>query len=230
MTIHGWLRYAVFRRLLPRNVESILEIGAGLGAVGARLAQEFRYVGLEPDSESYAIAQERIDGAVLLLTEEAYSSEERFDAVCAFEVLEHIEEDVDALKRWRRHLRADGWLFLSVPQGRYRPTDERQGHFRRYDRDALGAKLEQAGLGDVRMVSYGSPAGYAFLAMSDLLAKRRPTSANVDARTAASGRWLQPTGIGGALRHTAAVPLDLLQRPFSNTSLGTGLVARARVL
>lgn len=230
MTIHGWLRYAVFRRLLPPDVESILEIGTGLGAFGVRLAQEFRYTGLEPDAESFGVAKQRFD-EVLPLAEEDFTAEEPFDAVCAFEVLEHIEDDEDALRRWRRHLRPHGWILLSVPQGkRFRPSDERQGHFRRYQRDSLREKLERAQFTDVRLVSYGFPVGYALLAWSDRVAKRNAGPARLEDRTAASARWMQPTKREAAFRRAAAIPLDVLQRPFGSTGLGTGVVARARAV
>ncbi|MGH7541004.1 MAG: class I SAM-dependent methyltransferase [Gemmatimonadota bacterium] len=230
MTVHGWLRYAVFRRLLPLDVESILEIGAGLGAFGVRLAKEFRYTGLEPDVESFRVAKHRFDG-VLPLAEEDYQAPESFDAVCAFEVLEHIEEDEEALRRWRRHVRPGGWILLSVPQGkRFRPSDERQGHFRRYRRDQLQGKLERAGFSDVHLVSYGFPVGYALLAWSDCVAKRNIGPERLEDRTAASARWMQPSPREATFRRAAAIPLDLMQRPFGSTGLGTGLVARARAL
>jgi SAM-dependent methyltransferase len=228
MTIHGWLRYATFRRLLPPGVETILEIGAGLGAFGVRLAKDYRYTGLEPDPVSFGVAETRFDD-VLPLAEEDYTAPEPFDVVCAFEVLEHIEHDEEALRRWRRHVRPGGWIVVSVPQGKgFRPSDARQGHFRRYEQDDLRGKLERAGYTDVRLVSYGSPLGYALLAWSDYVAKRNPGPARREDRTAASARWMQPSRRQALFRKALAIPLDLLQRPFGGTRLGTGVVARAR--
>ena len=55
--------------------------------------------------------------------------------MCAFEVLEHIDDDALALKQWREYLRPSGWLLLSVPahQDQYGAADELVGHYRRYD-------------------------------------------------------------------------------------------------
>ena len=48
------------RRLLPAGVGRVLEIGAGLGAMGALLARRYEYVGLEPDPASCEVARRRI--------------------------------------------------------------------------------------------------------------------------------------------------------------------------
>lgn len=233
MTLHAWLRYDVFRRLLPTSVRSILEIGAGKGSVGSLLARRFRYVGLEPDPESFVAAANRIGetGTIHPLREQEYSSEESFDVVCAFEVLEHIEDDQGALVDWQRYVKRGGWLFVSVPAGRDRfgPTDVRQGHFRRYAREDLARVLTEAGLTEISVVTYGFPIGYVLLAGSNVLARRRPHAPTLSERTGASGRWMQPSASRAALMRVSAAPFQLLQRPFGRTSLGTGLVARARV-
>lgn len=230
MTIHGWLRYDLVVHLLPEHASSVLEVGAGIGAVGSLLARRYRYVGLEPDRQSFEEARVRVgaSGVVLCLREEDYDPEERFDVVCALEVLEHIHDDVGALRRWRRHLAHGGSMIVSVPAGRERfgPSDERQGHVRRYDRDDLAAALREAGLVDVRVQSYGFPVGYVLLAASHARARRAPRAETLEARTAASGRWMQPTR--GIARRLVAKPFIWAQRPFVHTGLGTGLVAGGR--
>ena len=190
MTVHGWLRYDVVHRLVPNDAHSVLEIGAGRGALGSIISRSYDYVGLEPDFQSFGAAHTLVgkSGTVLHLPEEEYDAR-RFDVVCALEVLEHIEDDVAALRRWQRHLRAGGSVILSVPAGRsrYGPTDERQGHFRRYDRRDLDRVLTEAGFSDVTVVTYGFPIGYVLHAVSDFQARRRPRAADMRERTAASG-------------------------------------------
>jgi len=84
--------------------------------------------------------------------------DERFDLVCAFEVLEHIEDDAAAVKEWSSRLRAPGWLLLSVPahQDRYGPFDEMVGHFRRYDPAAMTALLAGCGFTGIQYASMAS--------------------------------------------------------------------------
>ena len=59
-----------------------------------------------------------------------------FDLVCAFEVLEHIEDDVAALREWGAKVRPGGYVMISSPAfpDRFGPFDHFAGHFRRYDR------------------------------------------------------------------------------------------------
>src|SRR5438270_6654941 len=99
------LRYDRIRRLLPEHARSLLEIGCGAGSVGYRLALRYDYVGLEPDAESCALAQSCIGSlGDVRCGDISRVDGERFDVVCAFEVLEHIEDDRAALEQWCAHL------------------------------------------------------------------------------------------------------------------------------
>src|SRR5258708_4282172 len=98
----AWLRYDVVTRTIPAAVRDILEVGCGRGAFGARIARSYNYLGLEPDEESYAVAAARIAavgaGEVRNVPTGILEDDEKFDMVCAFEVLEHIEDDFGAAK------------------------------------------------------------------------------------------------------------------------------------
>jgi SAM-dependent methyltransferase len=232
LSLHAWLRYDTIRKLLPDGVERVLEVGAGQGSVGALLAGRYDYLGLEPDAASFAVAARRVGPEHLVQDDaESFVAAEPFDLVCAFEVLEHLEDDVDALRRWQRFLRPGGWVLVSVPAGRERmgAADRRAGHLRRYDRADLVRTLERAGLVEPEIVVYGFPLGYALEAVRNVVARRDLSrDATTPERTAASGRWLQPPEWSAHATHVAAAPFRLAQRPFAESSLGTGLVARAR--
>jgi SAM-dependent methyltransferase len=228
------MRFDTVIRLLPADADSALEIGCGRGAFGVRLAQFYEYLGIEPDAASFAVAQQRIRaagrGEVRNISSGAMDGQQ-FDLVCAFEVLEHIRDDRAALADWLHLVRPGGWLLLSVPAGpgRLGSWDALVGHFRRYDRQGLASLLAEAGSSHIQTRLYGFPLGYPLESARNVMARRRLAGADQSAaaRTAASGRQLQPSGgVAGLLSHCATVPFRLIERAVP--SAGTGLVALAR--
>jgi SAM-dependent methyltransferase len=236
LTIKGWLRYDVVTRLLARldDVESVLEIGAGEGALGVRLAQRYRYVGVEPDLRSFTTARRRFDAAGLATILHGGVDELRpgaaFDLVCAFEVLEHCEDDAAALREWVARVRPRGWLMLSVPAfaRRFGPSDRKAGHHRRYERAQLASVLEAAGLEPRSIDLYGFPLGNALETAWNAAARFRPASGSAAERTAASGRYIQPRRKLAWAPRVIAAPGRLAQRSFVGRGRGTGFVALAR--
>jgi SAM-dependent methyltransferase len=237
LSLNAWLRWEVVSPRLPENARDVLEIGCGLGGFGARLADRYRYVGLEPDARSAAVAAARLaatagsaevrNGDLAALT-----VDETFDFVCAFEVLEHIEDDTAAVESWRDRISPGGSLMLSVPAWRHRfaAADSMVGHFRRYDPADLSALLVKAGFVDVNVLRYGAPAGFALEALRNALGRRlrsRLTNDSIEERTARSGRLVQPrTGVTGAAMYLVMVPMRKLQHVFPDA--GPGLLATAR--
>ena len=236
LSFNAWLRYGWIRRGLrgmPPDAQ-LLEIGAGQGAVSARLAERCRYVGVEADPASAAVAQGRVephDGSVLRGEADEVVGERTVDAVVAFEVLEHLEDDVAALRRWAGWLRPGGRLVISVPAQphRFGPWDVAVGHYRRYTRSTLEEALREAGFEPIGLWSYGWPLGYLLETVRNRLAgpvEADPTS--MEERTARSGRRFQPGAAAAPLTWLVTWPFRVLQRPFAATRLGTGLVAAAR--
>jgi SAM-dependent methyltransferase len=235
---NGWLRWEVVSRLLPPGRLDVLEMGCGQGGFGARLAQRYHYLGVEPDAVSCTVARARVaaaggGGEVRQGDESVVAADELFDLVVAFEVIEHIEDDAGALAAWTSHLRPGGWLLLSTPawQKRFGPADEMVGHFRRYDPPVLRSRLAGAGLTDVELVHFGAPLGYVLEAGRNAVGKRRlaapESAASMAERSEASGRTLQPsTSWTATAARLGTLPFRKLQNAFPGT--GPGLVARAR--
>ncbi len=237
LTPNAWLRFDLIGRMLPDGIRDVLEIGCGQGALGARLALRYRYLGVEPDPESYAVAARRMAGVggtgeIRNATVETLDAR-GFDLICAFEVLEHIEDDAAAVTGWAARLRPGGWLMLSVPahQRRFGPADHMAGHFRRYDPDVMTALLARCGFSDIEVREYGTPLGYLLEAARNAVGRRRKArlgSMSVQERTAGSGRLLQPSGGAyGVAARWGTAPFRIVQRAFPRT--GTGLVVRARL-
>jgi SAM-dependent methyltransferase len=253
LALNAWLRYEVVSRLLPSSATSILEIGCGAGAFGARFAAEHDYLGVEPDGTSYATAHQRL--ADLGRGEVRHGRSEvvvepgrRFDVVCAFEVLEHLADDEAAVRDWSTYVQPGGHLLISTPafQERFGRWDVHAGHYRRYSPEQMTELLTRCGLREVEVVVYGFPLGYALEgARNTYLRVREPGStapgtvsghfsdtvtaapAEMDKRTAGSGRLLQPKDWMAAGTQVASAPFRWVQRRFPTR--GTGLVARARL-
>ncbi len=231
----AWLRYDVVARMIPAGVRDVLEVGCGRGAFGARIASGYNYLGLEPDEASCGVARQRItavgSGEVRNASTQALG-DETFDLVCAFEVIEHIEDDAAAAKEWVTHIRPGGWMLLSVPadQHRFGPMDEYVGHFRRYSPEQMSQLLAGAGLSGIVIRRYNFPLGQVLEAGRNALGKRRlaKSSSSVAERTAASGRLYQPGGsLAGTVNRISTAPFRGLQRMFPDR--GIGLVALGRL-
>jgi SAM-dependent methyltransferase len=235
LTLSGWLRFDVVDRMLRSldGVRSILEIGSGQGALGARLARRYRYTGLEPDHAAATTARIRVEeaGGTLICGDlEALEPRRLFDLVCAFEVLEHLSDDGAELQAWSFRIRPGGWLMLTVPPftRRFGAADRSVGHLRRYEPESLIALLESTGLRDARTVLYGFPFGRALETGRNLLAQMTPARGSLTERSAASGRRYQPPDELGWLTQAVAWPLRAAQRPFIGSRRGSNLLAIAR--
>lgn len=236
ITLNAWLRYDCIARSLANlpEVDSILEVGTGMGALGARLARRYRYVGLEPSPGPCAVARRNIEpagGTVICGDVTALDPTEIFALVGAFEVIEHIEDDAASLRLWRKHLRPGGWVMLSTPpfQSRFGPLDRGGGHFRRYEPEKMAELLVETGFEEPQIWLYGFPLGYALEAARSILARMSDkTGSTMEERTAASGEWRQPPNWLAPLTQMTTLPFRLIQRPFLRTRLGTGLFALAQ--
>ncbi len=170
------LRSYLANQMRPR----LLEIGCGTGFVLQQLAAENQYqlVGLESHIAGLRHARARLPSVEFVqgdARELPYDSE--FDAVGAFDVIEHILEDETVLASIQRTLKPGGIIIVTVPQHKWlwSVTDEQAMHKRRYTRRELSAKLLAAGLENLRCTSFVTvllPVMYA-----SRLKKRRRTKA-----------------------------------------------------
>lgn len=163
-------------KYLP-DARNFLEIGCGTGFVLAGIAgalPQLKLYASEIYSDGLPYAAGRVPRAELCqMDARAIPYSGHFDAIGAFDVLEHIEDDVRVLAQMHRALRRDGGLLVTVPQHRFlwSQYDEHSHHVRRYAARDLRDKVLQAGFRIVMMTSFVS-----LLLPLMLLSRRRPRS------------------------------------------------------
>lgn len=155
------LRAVLAAHLPPKAERSILEVGAGTGSVTMLLTDLGRVVAVEPHEVArqacsrHAPAATVVAGQVDDLADLPEVTDQRFDLVGAFDVIEHLADDVAAVRDLAAHLADDGRLVVTVPalQLLWGPHDVVNAHYRRYSRRLLVRRLTAAGL-RVEFVSY----------------------------------------------------------------------------
>ncbi|MFN3388837.1 MAG: class I SAM-dependent methyltransferase [Allosphingosinicella sp.] len=141
---------------LPQNAR-ILEIGCGTGHNLEMLRAFGRVDGIEIDGAARAVAARRLGHAILDAPLPALPGvpERAYDLVAILDVLEHVEEDVAALRSIARRLKPGGRILITVPAfpWMWSAHDEVNHHKRRYTRAALRKAVAEAGL-KIEMLSW----------------------------------------------------------------------------
>jgi SAM-dependent methyltransferase len=125
-------------------------VGCGAGG-NIPLLQTFGTVqALEPDPPSRAYVTERtgVDVQGGLLPDGLPFAPESFDLVCAFDVIEHVDEDAASVAALARLVKPGGALLTAVPayQWMWSHHDELHHHKRRYDLATYRGLFEAAGV------------------------------------------------------------------------------------
>jgi SAM-dependent methyltransferase len=141
------------------NAKRVLDVGAGAGTFAQPVSQAgFDLTALEPDDGLRAHLTRLGLRAVSTATELAAAS---FDYAYTLNVLEHITEDVAALRDVRRVLKPGARLLIYVPAFPllYTSMDAKVGHVRRYRRKTLAGSVTAAGF-EVERVEYADSIGF----------------------------------------------------------------------
>lgn len=134
--------------LPPSKTAKILEVGCGTGFVlyGLSEFKNYHLFGGELHVEGLRYARERLPHAEFIqLDFRKTPFHNEFDAIGAFDVLEHVEEDILMMENVHKSLKPGELFFVSVPQHKWlwSNQDVAAYHKRRYTRKELILKLEQ---------------------------------------------------------------------------------------
>lgn len=140
----------VQRYMLTTAKTKFLEIGCGTGDFIQQIIQNenLEITGSEIYLKGLLYAKKnlpKVDFIQFDVTQGCIGNE--FDLIVAFDVIEHIENDVAALSNINQMLTGDGVLVVSVPQHMFlwSNLDEIVKHKRRYSRHELVTKLQENG-------------------------------------------------------------------------------------
>lgn len=156
--------YSLLERYLPAGKSKAqrraLDLGCGTGLNLDHLSRYAEPVGTDFSEEALHFCRER--GHELLCKADAALlpfANGDFDIVTALDVIEHLDDDLLALRELRRVLRPGGLLIISVPAYRFLWSywDDILGHRRRYTTGSMRDVARRAGL-KVRKVSYSNAA------------------------------------------------------------------------
>ena len=142
----------------PHCGRTVLEVGAGNGEFASTFTGPDRYIVTDLDPDCVDLMAKRFAGrteieARQMDAEGVVDLDEPVDTVLAVNVLEHIEDDADALRRLASHVRSGGTVVMWVPgyQQLFGDFDRTVGHHRRYTPATLRAAFDAAGLETARV-------------------------------------------------------------------------------
>jgi SAM-dependent methyltransferase len=162
---HWWYRGR--RTVLERVISDldlsrgarILDAGCGSGRNMIELARHGTVTGVELSETSVDLARARNSGEVIAGSVlEMPFADGSFDLAVSLDVIEHLDDDLGALRELRRTVAPGGSLLITVPaySWLWSGHDEINHHHRRYTRRSLRAVAEQAGWQEQRTTYFNS--------------------------------------------------------------------------
>lgn len=140
--------------------DSFLEIGCGTGYILNNIVERYENMQIY-GSELYGpilseVTKSKDNTTLFQMDARNIPFENEFDLIGAFDVLEHIQEDITVLKQIHKALKINGGVLMTVPQHPWlwSKTDEYLQHFRRYTAGDIKNKLNTAGFRIKRSTSF----------------------------------------------------------------------------
>ncbi len=142
--------WAIFKHF-PK-LTNFLDMGTGTGFVLEEIRRrrpDLDLYGSDLALDSLTATKKRLSGPATLFHADARRMpfSNHFDVVGAFDVIEHIDDDVGVLRAVHGIVKPGGGILLSVPQHMafWSTLDDETGHLRRYVGDELARKTAEAG-------------------------------------------------------------------------------------
>ncbi len=224
---HFWIiwRFDFFKKFAKSaliNDQRFFEVGCGHGIAINQFESNYTVTVDGCDLNEYALKKiQNNKGNIYCynIYQKMAEFKEKYDGVILFDVIEHIDDDIDFLKTSCFHVKKGGLVMIDVPayQSMYSKYDAVIGHKRRYTKKLLKERMEAAGITDVKLSYWGiSLVPLLFIRKFVLLFKND----NI-----ASDGFKSPQGfIKKVLFFVMRLELSLFSKPV----IGTSLIAYGR--
>lgn len=148
----------------------ILDIGCGTGGLSKTLTAYGEVFCADSSAVALEFCRTRGLSNISLISREGVLpfTENKFDVVCAFDVLEHAAKEAEFLREAVRVAKHGALMFITVPAYKFMWSlhDDVNQHWRRYTKSSLAAALSQVDGVEVLRMSYFNtllfPAAAAF--------------------------------------------------------------------
>lgn len=168
MSFYPMPRYIMRKYILKKILKKIncyqkkiLEIGYGAGEVFQMYDKlGLKIFGYDFSEEAKNYCTKLNQGTNLtLFSNEDEIPKNKFDIVVACEVLEHIKEDKQTVISWKKYLKNNGWIIITVPahQNRWDKNDILSGHIKRYEKKELEKLFINCGFNIKGIYTYDFP-------------------------------------------------------------------------
>jgi SAM-dependent methyltransferase len=188
---HWWFagKRLLFKRMLADRIAAgdldILDIGCGTGASAVEFGTAGRVIASDRSPDALEFVRTRgLSDVVAANAAEPPFADESFDLVLAFDIIEHVEDDLGMLQGLGRVLKPGGAIAIHVPAWPvlWSDHDEILEHKRRYTRDSLSELVDNAGLRFERL-SWSSmtilPVAFAMRGLRRFMPKKNTAEADM---------------------------------------------------
>ncbi|RZJ33254.1 MAG: class I SAM-dependent methyltransferase [Flavobacterium sp.] len=173
--IVGCIEKLIHKKQLGKDLK-ILNVGCGTGRSSEYLSAFGKVTSIEYDKFCCEFAKEKTGLEIIhgSITELPFDATE-FDLVCAFDVIEHVQDDSLAVSELKRVVKNNGVVFITVPayMSLWSHHDVINHHFRRYKLDEVKKLFAKADDGKKILSSYFNtflfPPIYLFRKLSNLM-------------------------------------------------------------
>lgn len=147
--------------------KSILEIGAGIGTYTSSLATRGTVYATDFAANCVEVLKKKFDGQGNIVIEslditrpadKSIWTSRKIDTVICLNVIEHIEDDVTALRNMAAISAKGAYIIVMVPafQCAFGTIDKLDGHYRRYSRELMNSRFKSAGIKPARVRYFNS--------------------------------------------------------------------------